>query len=596
MLFAAIFAGAIFSGDPAGAVTAGLLSLVVATAQADHRRVVLAYMAAAALASLLLAAVILLPAYHLLGEGNRAGGIDFADASVWSMHPLRLVEWIWPQAFGDSSQMSHNLAAAFANSSHEEGFGSGWSISVFFSLPALLMVATAGSRKLAWASLIFVVLALGAYTPIYGWYRALFLPEQLIRYPERHLAGALVLWSALSGVGFSKAIAGSVSLKALKVWTSAAIVFVLAAAAAWILEDAIVDRLAEGAQAAGVDAELGWSDAASGGLMASTSLLLLVGVLWWRHKARRSRLSYAALAALLLLPLVRESMYAQPVISRSIIEVEPAILSPLMGEVDSGPGLSRIYRHETVNPYVGDSDEALLFASRYHTAFPNTATSHGFAYAIGYGPARSTRLDSTWGYSNQFGGRLLKLYDIEFAYLDKSAALAGEMEIVNSILVPHLVLARQLERRPRAFVAERWQNVAGQEQVLETLFAKTIDLNSIVLVDGDPEPPNTGEQAALAPCAIESTRPEVVTLRCDSAKGGYAVLLDAWAPGWSATVDGEAKKIHIADSVVRAVRVSGGKHTVVFEYRTPGLATGAWLSLIAWFFLLVGFVLLRYRR
>jgi len=73
-----------------------------------------------------------------------------------------------------------------------------------------------------------------------------------------------------------------------------------------------------------------------------------------------------------------------------------------------------------------------------------------------------------------------------------------------------------------------------------------------------------------------------VTLDCASSDGGFAVLLDEWAPGWSATVDGRAQRVDAADGLFRAVPVDPGRHRVVFGYRTPGLRTGAVVSLVAW--------------
>ena len=84
--------------------------------------------------------------------------------------------------------------------------------------------------------------------------------------------------------------------------------------------------------------------------------------------------------------------------------------------------------------------------------------------------------------------------------------------------------------------------------------------------------------------------------RCTSSAGGYAVLLDAWAPGWSATVDGEPVSIDRADLLVRAARVGPGEHRVVFVYRTPGLRLSAIISLLAWLnALLLAFALRRGR-
>ena len=71
-------------------------------------------------------------------------------------------------------------------------------------------------------------------------------------------------------------------------------------------------------------------------------------------------------------------------------------------------------------------------------------------------------------------------------------------------------------------------------------------------------------------------------LDCDSPAGGYAVLLDEWAPGWSAATDGRPAPILLADGLFRAVPVDPGPHRIALRYRTPGLRAGAAISLLTW--------------
>jgi uncharacterized membrane protein YfhO len=61
------------------------------------------------------------------------------------------------------------------------------------------------------------------------------------------------------------------------------------------------------------------------------------------------------------------------------------------------------------------------------------------------------------------------------------------------------------------------------------------------------------------------------------------VLNDAFYPGWTAEVDGQPAEILAANYAVRAVPLASGAHRVVFSYRTPGLAAGAWVSGLALF-------------
>jgi uncharacterized membrane protein YfhO len=56
------------------------------------------------------------------------------------------------------------------------------------------------------------------------------------------------------------------------------------------------------------------------------------------------------------------------------------------------------------------------------------------------------------------------------------------------------------------------------------------------------------------------------------------MLTDSWYPGWVAFVDGKETPIHRADYIFRAVPLTPGEHSVVFEYRPMSLLWGAIIS------------------
>ena len=52
------------------------------------------------------------------------------------------------------------------------------------------------------------------------------------------------------------------------------------------------------------------------------------------------------------------------------------------------------------------------------------------------------------------------------------------------------------------------------------------------------------------------------------------LVRDAWAPGWTATVDGRSALVHRADGRHRAVPIPSGRSEVILTYRPPGLMLG----------------------
>jgi uncharacterized membrane protein YfhO len=81
---------------------------------------------------------------------------------------------------------------------------------------------------------------------------------------------------------------------------------------------------------------------------------------------------------------------------------------------------------------------------------------------------------------------------------------------------------------------------------------------------------------------VTSYQPERVSVEVDvRGSGAYLVLLDAWYPGWEASVDGGAAEILRANGLFRAVRVPEGSHTVEFVYRSSPLIVGGVISLVS---------------
>ena len=67
---------------------------------------------------------------------------------------------------------------------------------------------------------------------------------------------------------------------------------------------------------------------------------------------------------------------------------------------------------------------------------------------------------------------------------------------------------------------------------------------------------------------------EQVVVHARSDRGGALVLTDAYAPGWTATVNGQPAPIWPANYLFRGVSLPPGEHRVVFRYAAPGYRAG----------------------
>jgi hypothetical protein len=209
------------------------------------------------------------------------------------------------------------------------------------------------------------------------------------------------------------------------------------------------------------------------------------------------------------------------------------------------------------------------------------------------------RLLTLWAAAVRSGGglRALDLFGIDYAILPASQAV-GPLTPLLAAPQGDMVLAHNGQHRPRAFVAPRWRTFASDTEMLDALFAPALDRNQVRLagpLQGPAPAAAADANAQIERCSLASARPERVRLDCRAPFAGYAVLLDAYWPGWSATVDGKPVAIERSDLMVRAVPVPAGAHTVEMTYQTPGLQAGACLSLPAWLGLIALFGLTRRR-
>jgi hypothetical protein len=584
LVFAAALAGSVASGNPAGVNNVVLAGAIVMLA-ARHRRSALVVLAAAGFLGVLMGAASVLVALQTLPDSPRATGFSLAESGAWSMHPLRLFELVWPQILGHGLRPEQNLAELWARGGGE--LEASWSGSDYLGIPVLFCAGLAAvrgrgiPRRLGILSLFFLLLALGTFTPLYGLYRAVFRFEHVLRYPEKHLATALVLWSALAGIGFDHLWREAEDRSRL-VRASAALVLTLAAglAAVYLLRGNLADLIGRTslARGRGLDAQAALSEVLEGGLAATAVTAFLFLSLWLRSHPRLGRLGRPGLATVALAQLIAHDWSMQVLVSRDLIRGLPAILEPLHRP---SPGeLPRVLRRANDITPVTTSGEARA-AYLHQLAIPNEATRFGFAQVPGYsiaGTARFEALVAASGKSNL--GRIMALLDIRYLIIEASQAAGMAMPLRSpGMLAGHVVLENEA-RRSRAFVAYRYEHGLSDERILDRLFSPNrsdVDFGTIRMADAGPSRIDVVENPN--PCTIARPIPEHVVLHCRALRAGYAVLLDEWTPGWTAAVDGAPAPLERADVVFRAVPISEGDHVVEMRYQTPGLRAGMMVSL-----------------
>ena len=277
---------------------------------------------------------------------------------------------------------------------------------------------------------------------------------------------------------------------------------------------------------------------------------------------------------------------AAPLVARDTLADRP-VLAPRAGV--------RVWRPAAMDP--DDSDPARRAADDHATMAGDVVSRFGAATAQTHDPGRRAIEDAIFRASSQAGRKLFDRFAVDAAILP--ATVAHIMRETPLALRGRWALVDVQPRRPRAFVASSAHGAATLAAELAATFPGTdaheTPLGTVVIADGA----DLGDQlapAAIVPCTARPLTPERVVVDCAKAPAGWAVINDAWAPGWTATVDDDDAPVARADALVRAVPVDAGDHEVVWTYRAPWLRAALIASGLAWVHLALGAWLARRRR
>ncbi len=169
---------------------------------------------------------------------------------------------------------------------------------------------------------------------------------------------------------------------------------------------------------------------------------------------------------------------------------------------------------------------------------------------------------------------------------------------------PPLTIYRLAHPLPRAYVATTWTVVDSPEAAARALIARPFeegDLPAVIEAPPGATLPEPRPQPAAGPGSVEPLVAEEarivrddereVVIETNTDHEAMLVLLDAQAPGWTATVTGRPVPILTANVAFRAVPVPPGRQRVVFHYAPPywepalgitGLAVAALLGWLLW--------------
>jgi hypothetical protein len=545
--------------------------------------------ALAATLALALSALQWLPTAERAREGFRTGQ-DSRTSTYWSLHPASLFDLTVPRLVTDLPLSAEARGEMF------EGREPLLACLYLGLVPVALAVLGLALRgRLAAPAgagfLFFLIAALGRHTPVYG--LLLGVPGfGLMRFPQKFLLPAALCLAVMAAAGVAAWGAAWSIPKRRRGRIVAALLLLAAAsflaAAGWVTGAA--DAVTRHLDVSGGGGDVALAIRTSALKLARSALLAgALGLLLWR-RAGRERAGRAATVALLglgALDLVAVGRGVNPLAPRGLLDHRPPVVDRLAGE--------GVRLHATIEGRdcltagatpLGWEPTWIAALGFQDTLRPPTGARWGLR---GSYDGEFTGLGSRWsapfsrdalGRLGTPGGlRLLQLAGVTHVLRVGTSMVPG-LDLLETRASPYvcpLQVWRVPDTLPGAYVVRGERSAADPEATLRILLDPGFAPRSEVVLAAA-----RGRGQAASPGAddvrVVSRRLDAIEVEAQLAAAGILVVLEAFEPGWVATVDAAPAEVLRANGLFRAVRLEAGRHRVRFAYRPRSVAYGAAIS------------------
>ena len=542
----------------------------------------------AALIALMLASPLVVAIARYLPASVRGAGFKAGGIVQWSLHPLLLAGMALPDAFGDPSLTG---PAGFWASALAKDRGwpllAGLYVGGLIAALAILGALRRSPRRvvlLVWLGLL-VILALGAYGPIYplAGERAGF---DALRYPTKWIVPAMLPLALLAASGLDHLAEAASNTAALRRGTAVflvvlALLSLVAIGSTIGLERQLAMLAKPGLRIDGIPLELHvrrtWLLAAARSAVPLALALVALGV---GVRARAVAKALPVIAALATLDVALANQRLAPTVSRAFYD-RPRAAEVILGDP---AGHERVFVDDTQ-----DKNRPLRYARALKTpqeeaqpqrdgliAYVGASVGLSLAYnpdVEAFSPIHYARA-AVIVHSAPLREKLMLLgaagathivtyHPLEGSSLQPMATIPGAYDL------PLLVYRNPLAV-PRARIVPRLTPYSSEARLLRALqsapndfFLHTALVERQELAAAGVNPETSSVEGGTAGIVAEDGRSLVVQV---DGPGGFLVVSDTLAPGWTARVDDAPAALLRADLAFRAVPVPAGSHRVEMRY------------------------------
>ena len=236
-----------------------------------------------------------------------------------------------------------------------------------------------------------------------------------------------------------------------------------------------------------------------------------------------------------------------------------------------------------------------LYTTIHDSLYPNVGVEHGIGYVLGSDRLRIARhglcVASAIDAQTTLRYRLLKRMGATAFFTwrnEDTQSLKEETEL------SYVGKGLFLEENPTALVFWTGSTLMAESMppILSLMASPT---QAAMVLTSDPNAETISKLDDNAPperfgCSIEPKKP-YYACSWEAKEDGVIVLRQNWLPGWKAILDGSEHPIARVNAYMIGIQAPKGEHTLVLEYRTPGLWFGGFLSFLG----LLGVGMVAYR-
>ncbi|OGC83397.1 MAG: hypothetical protein A2W07_03230 [candidate division Zixibacteria bacterium RBG_16_43_9] len=141
---------------------------------------------------------------------------------------------------------------------------------------------------------------------------------------------------------------------------------------------------------------------------------------------------------------------------------------------------------------------------------------------------------------------------------------------------------------PRARMVYKYEVIKDKDRILQRLKEPDFDYRETIILEEEPEIDLSRGVLQYAPTAVQIIENRINSLKiaAETDQPGFLVLSENSYPSWKALVDGKETKIYTADYIFRAIPLEKGKHKIDLVYSSKPYNIGKTSSILTGLFYL----------